>query len=126
MLNCKCLCDPTLPLCYASVHAWPEWNTKHITLCLCLFIRVSCCLLKLQNWYQQHRWKYPISSVQIALIYISFQQSILDRFACPELATYMHCDHHKAKPSTVVGIELAELVHIIACIGYYLSLGYTD
>ena len=58
-------------------------------------------------------------SVQIALIYISLQQPILNRFACPELATYT-CDNHKDKPSTIVGIELAGLVHINYCMYWIL------
>ena len=37
-------------------------------------------------------------------------------YACTELATCMHCDHHKAEPSTVVGIELTGLTHI----NYYM------
>ena len=53
----------------------------------------------------------PISSVQIASIYISFQQAILNRFACPELATYMHSDHCKVESSIVAGIEHRELAH---------------
>ena len=63
--------------------------------------------------------------MQIAF-YISFQQAILDRFAiaCTELATYMHCDHHKAEPSTVARIELTGLVHINYCMHWILPLSW--